>query len=307
MAVKKDQSGLKKAPLSGGWMPDAEPEFAPVLARAWAEQFVSDEELEMAIPGLSWRGSWASARCDRQLWYRMAHVEESNPVTLADEWRFWLGKVVHEHFQKEAIRKLGEHWAIEVEKVVDLRPAIDGSARMDLLALQLGGERRVGLELKTINGYGFKQHACTFRGKPPEGPRHDHVVQSAVAARALDLDEIKIVYLSLENVGAELATFIDADEVGRFAAEWTLTRAEYEPIADREARRIALVQSMVRSDLLVDRMIHDPELPQNGRPIVTDPAKGVGLVMGLDGSTQGTFKTWRCHYCPFQEACTKDP
>jgi hypothetical protein len=307
MAVKKNQSGLPKGNLSGGWMPDEDPEFAPELAKLWSAQFVSDEELEMAIPGLSWRGSWASARCDRQLWYKMTKTPSSNPITLADNWRFWLGKLVHEHFQAAILERLSERYTVEAEAVVDLRPAIDGSARMDLFLREPGSNYKIALELKTINGMGFKSHACTFRGKAPEGPRYDHVVQSAVAARALDCDEIKIVYLSLENVGKELATFINADEIGRFAAEWTLTRDEYAPIADLEARRVAAVSMMAKSDILTDRQMWDPELPQTGRVIVSDPKKGTGLVTALDGTKLDTFKTWRCHYCDFQDTCAGDP
>lgn len=309
MAVKRNIKDLPAAPLSGGWLPDENPDWAPLLAQAWAAQEVDDAPLAMAVAERAWRGSWSSSRCDRQLYYHMNGYEVSDELSLADHWRFWLGKLVHRHYQAaavEALTKLG--YSVEVELMVDLMPFMNGAAHSDLgvtIPTRDDEGDLVIVELKTINGTGFKETSCTFRGKPPKGPKPDHVIQAAVAATALGAERIKIIYLSMECVGKELASFIDVDEIGRFCSQFTIERAVFEPLAEREAQRVSLMEQMIQLGKLPDRMVWDPELPE-GRCIVTDPQTGAGLAYRLDGTVSKTFKTWRCRYCPFQRKCEDD-
>lgn len=309
MAVKRDIRNLPNAPLSGGWLPDENPDWAPILAQAWAEQEIDRAPLPMSVADRHWRASWSSSRCDRQLGYHMLGYEPSDELTLADHWRFWLGKLVHTQFQAAAIKKLEAlGYTVTAEADIDLMPLINGAAHGDLMVMipmidKIG--RLVVVELKTINGMGFKETACTFRGKPPKGPKIDHVIQAAVVAARLAADEIKIIYLAMENVGKEMAAWIDVDEIGRFCAQWTITPDVFMPLAEREAQRVALVDSLVQIGKLPDRQLWDNEL-QGGRPIIQDPTKGTGLIYGIDGSVIKPFKTWRCAYCPFQKKCITD-
>jgi hypothetical protein len=50
--------------------------------------------------------------------------------------------------------------------------------------------------LKTVNGFSFKMKATGFKG-PAEGPSWAHILQGALAARALGADTMIIAYLSM--------------------------------------------------------------------------------------------------------------
>lgn len=307
MAVKKPIRDLPKANLSGGWLPDENPVFAPLLAEYWGKNFVDEDPLEMAVPGRRWRASWANNRCDRQLGYHMAASEVSEPLQLVDHYRFNLGHQMHEQFQGAAVVTLTEQgWTVSVEQKIDLMPDVDGAAHCDLIVARDEPTSEVGvIEIKTINGFGFKNQACTFRGKAPKGPRMDHVIQAAVPAWRLNADWLRIIYLSMECMSPDLAAWTGTSGIGRFCAEWTLTSEQFTPIAEREAQRVALMTQLVDMGRLPDRQLWDNELPA-GRPIVTDPKTGTGLVYNLDGTVLDTFKTWRCAYCPFQQRCIDD-
>lgn len=309
MAVKRNIRDLPKANLSGGWLPDEEPKFAPLLAQVWGEDYVDENPLEMAVPGRRWRASWASNRCDRQLGYHMRGDEVSEPLQLVDHYRFNLGHQMHEQFQASAIKVLtAQGWRVQVEPKIDLMPEVDGAAHCDLIL-----ERKPPLftselgviEIKTINGFGFKKTACTFRGTPPTGPHMDHVIQAAVPAWRIGADWLRIIYLSMECMSPDLAAWTGTSGIGRFCAEWTLTSEQFTPLAEREAQRVALMTQLVDAGRLPDRQLWDNEL-DGGRPIVTDPKTGSGLIYNLDGTVSKAFKTWRCGYCPFQQKCIDD-
>jgi hypothetical protein len=309
--VKRNIRDLPARPLSGGWLPDETPEFAPMLAEQWADDYVDFSDLPVAIEGRRWRGSFASSRCDRQLFYNMSGQAQSEPLTLADHYRFELGKLIHARFQDAAVKMLvNRGYNIMIEDVTDLMPLMNGAARSDLIVRhQHKGENRppeLGvIELKTINGTGFKETACTFRGRPPKGPRPDHVIQAAVVAERLGADWLKVIYLATELVSVDVAAWTGTSGIGRFSAEWTVLPDVFSPMAQREANRVALMDQFVERDTLPPRMMWDSELPA-GRPIVTDPLKGAGMVYGPDGTVIDGFKTWRCGYCSFQNKCNDD-
>lgn len=350
--IAKDLSYLPKAEPSdtqtyveAGREPDREPQLAPVLAQAWYDQWAErfDRHLPTAIPDAGpFRASWA-ASCARQLAYNLAGTERTEPMTLADIWRTSLGSVVHERFQEQYAKVFPE---AKVELDVDLRPlGLAGSAHTDLVvpdpyegehAEAMKRERWMPVEIKTINGTGFKMSATDFKGVP-EGPRESALVQLALQTIALveagwKIERAKVVYLSLELVGPELAEKIGfGGEVGRFAAEWTYTVDELRPIAeaerdrmmgilgkleaDRRNRAVDYVTPGEMTDAEVDaaalELGYDPtvivrSIPQYevGKPVtylrVVDPSKGT------TAKGSALRKVWQCRYCGFQSQCVAD-
>lgn len=274
---------------------------AEAVAQRWYERSESENargDLALAIPEAGpYRASFASKRCDRALWYALTKTKASNPPGLADAWRFGMGHTVHEMLQK-IVAELFE--GAEVEKVIDLR-AIDipGSAHADLV-INYEGERTL-IEIKSINGFGFKMSATPFKG-PAEGPRSGHVIQGALAAKAEGCTRLVIAYLSLEVVGAKLAQDYSDTDAGRFAAEWHYTVEELEPIIEAETRRINNLMLKLDGDP-VPRNLIDHGIPEGA--LITDPTSGMWVV--TEGRTiLDTGDTWMCAYCDYRDKCLED-
>lgn len=315
MPIKNDISDLPKQDASRGWRPDEEPWLAIALVKWW-ESTYKDPGLRKAVPEREWRASWSSYRCDRQLFYAMTDATQSNPTTVADSWRFWLGQLLHEYFQHAAETIFGQEWRVVRELKVDLAVIeIDGSLHGDLVMEHIETERKVAVEVKSINGFGFKSVACFFRGSPPAGPRTDHIVQGGMLAEAEHCDELVIVYLSLECMSPDLAAWTSTTDAGRFCAQWTIKRDVWAPLVDLERRRLERMRTARTwlaenpgSGRNVRRLMHDPELPIGA--IVADPRPAKGKARWETytpgGDVVQTGTTWRCEYCPWRERCIAD-
>lgn len=284
-------------------LPDPDPWFVKEVVQEWYEEYSSHEGegREFALPDSKWRGSWAGS-CARQIAYKVAGVEETNPTTVADAWRFWVGKWLHDLVQQVVVRK---YPGSEVE--VKLRLGEEGSGHADIKVVTPEG-KIVAVELKSINGTGFKMSVIgkTARARNPEGARVSAIMQGALYAYAMDPkpDELMVVYLSLELVSGSQQAHL-TDEYSRFAAQWTFSRDEYEQIARDEIRRMErIVKITERSGPhAVPRVIPDPNMAPHR---VTNPRSGVVTLVDDDGSPIGYDRTWMCGYCSHQDKCARD-
>ena len=265
------------------------------LANAWYEHDQAAHNGAKAIPELPFRLSAVSNRCDRQMVYSMTNEPASNPPTIADSWRMGLGTMVHESLQS-VLANFGDGWQSEV--TVDLRDiGVDGSGHVDLY----NPATKTVVELKTVNGFSFKMKATGFKG-PAEGPSWAHILQGALAARALGADTMIIAYLSMELVGPELARSYSTSEVGRFAAEWHYNMADLNPAVDKEIARIRRLTAAARAGVLPSRMLDDPSIPAGAS--VVSPQTGNWSVVDAVGNVQQAGKVWFCNYCRYQDTCT---
>lgn len=297
MPLKKDHSSkktvsqVKKQAVD----PDESPRFAPLLAEAWAAEAATGDR-EMAVEGTVVRHSWAGM-CARRIAYGISGYEETDPPDLAAYWRFGLGTAVHDMWQPIFVKVFGETADVEVKcQSNDLLT----SGHAD--AFVLVDDKRVVLELKTINGWGFKS-SVGARG-PAEGPKYASIVQAALNAHTLDADEMVVVLLSLENLSAR-----EMDRLGwveswrKFCAEWTYGREEIDVIATAELTRLGEIVGLAADGVLAPRSIPDPQLPPGA--IVTNPVKGAWEVR--DGEIiLDVGVTWHCNYCPMQRQCCDD-
>jgi hypothetical protein len=316
MALKANHSNLPIGNLSEGWKPDAVPRFGMLLVDAWARRWIPEDELAHAVDGTRLRFSWAG-KCARDLSYWLQGFAPSDPMDIADHWRTGLGRMVHELLQAEMKEAYGE--SASVEHIVDMREiGIDGSGHVDvyLVGIEPTMEnakpdlptRKIVIEVKTINGFGFKM-AVGARGAP-EGPRSNAVRQVSMAAEILDADECVIIYLSLECLSKR-----EWDKIGggtahrKFMAEWTFGRDVYKPIAQAELQRLNRVLELTDEHLadpsrpLPPRSI--PDLPHGAR--ITDPARGTWQL--IDRSTDAVKDagtTWMCDYCANRTRCIED-
>lgn len=308
MAIKRDLSALRNADKEVH-LPDTTARFAPRLAEAWAAT-VDQGDKAFAHEDTMIRHSWAGG-CARRIAYDIAGAEKTEPLTLADHWRFGIGTLAHERWQEVMVEAFPEA-EVEVKVRIDEIPS---SGHIDLVLREMieestpdddGGNVHVtAMELKTINGFGFKA-AIGARGEA-EGPRHSALLQGALNAHAVDADELVIVYLSLENLSPrELNKMWPGGESWqRFAAEWTYTRDEYEPLAEAEISRLRRIVEFVEAGDEVPRLLSDPP-----GAIVINPVDQVGYgryqVVARDGTVLGEDTTWVCAYCSYRTRCAID-
>ena len=291
----------------GVW-PIREPTIGPILAEAWFKAREHDDHLAHAIPDAGWmRGSYAGA-CARQIMYKRDGIEESDPPTIADHWRMDLGSMVHEELQDAitAVMPDSEH-----EVAVDLGgTGLPGSMRIDTVN-PLGNDEVETVEIKTINGFGYKAAATSWKKTGPEGPRTNAVVQAALGAVALQYERpdigvkgARIVYLSLENLSPKVAKEVGyGTEVSRFCAEWFIPYDQCVAIVEREADRL------IKADIEYnDGSVWDvtPTLPENvysAPKLLTILNPQTGAAVDEDGNGA---KPWACNYCSYQSMCRID-
>lgn len=303
MPIINDHSSLPTSAPGTDRSPVQQPRVVPVLAERWFAKYRAEgqDSKAKAIPARRFRASWAAKRCDRALQYALQDTPESDPSTLADYWRFGLGTMVHEYLQDAFVDLFPN---VKCEVPVDLQPVgIDGSATVDMIIPGIStDDRPTVVEIKTINGFGFKKAATAFKG-PAEGPRWSAVVQGALAAAAIGADLI-IAYLSLENLSPTIAlSYGDGTTVGQFAAEWHYPYADCVVIAQAEADRISQVIAMTDSAVLAPRALHDPALPEGA--VVVDPRDDMWQVRAGD-VILATGRTWMCDYCAHYNQCVSD-
>lgn len=303
MNVKADLSNLPPAERDAGSPPVAEPEFVSALANKWFEQHVEAGNLHRATAlDLPYRASYAALRCDRQLFYAMSGVERAVP-NIADAYRMSLGTLVHAGLE-DAIKAAFPNADFEV--AVDLRKiGIEGSAHADIVTYLNKDKTEVDavVEVKTVNGFGFKTMATDFKG-PAEGPRSGHLLQAALSAMALDARRVVIAYLSMENLSPSMKRYTTSD-IGRFAAEWHYHPDEYMPIAQAEIHRIKQITSWLTvENLIAPTTLHDSDIPAGA--YISDPQRGGWLATTPDGQIKDSGKVWFCDYCDFRDRCLAD-
>lgn len=298
--IKRDLSDL---PPADGFTPDPTPRFIGVLVDQWAAERDFAKATALGTP---FRHSDAG-KCARAIAYTAAGIPRSDPMDITGVWNTSLGTLIHEQWQEA----LQARWPDAQVEVTCQMVGADGSGHIDaVIGVPIEDDPHpehhvIAIELKTIGGFGFKGAVGAARkGTPAEGPKAAHLLQAAINGRAVDADEVVIAYLAKECISATVAQrFGITDDVGRFAAEWTLTRDQYEPLADGEAERVAGILALVADGRLAARK--SPEMPPGAE--VTDPETGAYEVRlrTEDGERvlADTGSTWECDYCAYQTLC----
>lgn len=335
MGLKADNRDIPPAPRAAGNPPDAMPRFGMALAEAWLELDRAEEhqksrtDVERYIR-LGWGG-----KCARDIGYRLLNVPPSNPPDIAAIWRMGLGTMVHEGLQDALVKAFP---GAEIEKVVgaehDEIMGIPTSGRTDVYlvtetflngvgtetteenAVARGVSKRTAVEVKTINGFGFKK-SVGARGDA-EGPRTGAIFQAALNGRALGADEVVVIYLSLECLSdRELKALVtktggEPAPHRKFLAEWTWSMAELDELVDRELKRLGKVIEITDTYAAAMERAADAPLPPRSIPLempargrVTDPSKGTWQVV-IEGNVMDAGETWWCGYCDFKDRCIAD-
>lgn len=319
MSLAKDLSSLPKAQAlkSDGHAPDPEPRFVHLLAERWQADNNEAGPKDRAHPDARFRHSDAGA-CARKVAYAALDVPLSDPMDMTGVHNTSLGTVVHDLWQEvmaerypdaliePKVRSCDGAGAGHIDAVVTIP---DGGEWIDVPADDAnpsgqGGflDKVIEVELKTVGGFAFKM-AVGERGAP-QGPKFEHKVQSALNAKAANADESVIAYLSKEAISVNAAKKKRISELGRFCAEWTMTRDEYMPLAEAEERRIAGILELLDSGTLPARKVPSPDLPSGA--VIVDPASGRWEEHRGEALVD-TGSYWGCGYCSYQTLCTPTP
>lgn len=306
MPIKKnlqDMPTAKEVERSvDGWMPDA-PDLVEPIAQAWYQDYLKNEEhpvdLQMAVEGAEFRASWGGM-CLRRIQYHRMEAGASNPPSMADGYRFYLGHDMHDRMQAVAKVVLGE---VEIEAALPFAVSADafGACHIDLVTSD--GEFVRPVEVKTIGGYAFKLCATSFRG-PAQGPKFNVRRQLALETLALleagfEVQRGTVLYLSQELVSDKLALEIcDEPEIGRFAAQWDVPVETLIEWAYEQRAEFRLVLDAEKKKELVPRVI--PEYGPDS--VVVDQRRQICDVIE-DGLIVNTESAWMCGFCPFLELC----
>ncbi len=297
MPIARDLSDLPPADPRDGLTPDPTPRFISVLADQWAEENYLAGDKATAL-GTRFRHSDAG-KCSRAIAYTAADIPKSDPMDITGVWNTSLGTLIHEQWQEALAARFPD---AEVE-VKCATVGADGSGHIDAVIRDHLLNHTVAYELKTVGGFGFKAAVGAQRkGTPAEGPRTSHLLQASLNGLAVDADEVVVGYLAKECISLNVAKrFGITDDVGRFAAEWTLTREQYEPLARQEAERVAGILALVDDGLLAARKT--PEMPPGAE--ITDPATGEWQRHdGPEDHVAEVGSTWECGYCSYQTLCS---
>ena len=266
--------------------------FVHRIAEAWADGSEAPSQPE----GTLWRGSWAGM-CARKVAYMTLGEEKTDPPSTADYWRMGLGSVVHELLEPAIQKWLDNDKTVTVEEEISVSLGEHGNGHIDLV-LNTDDGKKIVLELKTINGFGYKMSV-----EKGQGPRHSHVLQGSMYAHAVDADLLVIGYLAMENISPNRAASLNIDDIGRFASEWHYPKAEFTQWAIEETERlegIAVAAHAAGSAMNIPRRFahSDPDIPFPAE--VTDPRKGTWT----SGTSFG--RAWQCGYCDYQTRCISE-
>lgn len=299
MPIKADRSTLPSTPdPSDGVAPDADDRFIrEALTKYLDVAEPLDDELELAIPEAGpVRGSQAG-QCARRISYDLDPDVEAAPFDMSSRWNFAMGTFIHDQVQA--------YGGGQAEVKVDLNPiGVKGSAHLDQLLDEDG--RTVAVEIKSINGTGFKQAATRDRG-PATGPKIAHLLQGGLAALALGADDLRLAYVAKENAAPWHVArhgYNPESPVAGFAAQWTLEVESLRPRLEREAKRLAKIVDLHEKGEWAPRSIVDEDVPASA--LIVNPERGDWTVTDGDGQVLSAGKTWQCDYCSYQERCAAD-
>ena len=273
--------------------------FLPRIVEYWEQ----DREAPSNPEGTRWRGSQA-ASCARQVAYATAGSEETNPPGLADKWRMGLGSTVHEIMAPAMERWAGKDSSLKIIEEWETPLGEHGYGHADMLIETAEGQR-ILFELKTINGFGYKQSV-----ENDQGPRWSAILQGSMYAHAAEADLLVIGYLAMELISPGRAAAKGIDEVGRFASEWHYTKDQFTPWAEAEIARLEGITSAVHDDGVPAHEIprrfshYDPDIPFGAE--ITAPSNGKWMLRNEENAVIDSGTAWQCRYCRFQDLCVKD-
>ena len=234
------------------------------------EQWNAEGKKESEIPR-----TWASdaGRCARQIGFRLAGIERTNPLTTTTLWNMFLGTKIHEWAQEalDAVypnAQIEDYWQLDNAQMSGSADASYGAVVRDVET-----ETRVVVEMKSKPAWKVNQCVRGTYGNPPAGPEYEDQLQAAISAVALDADVIHLIYFSKQPKGVDPL-------VGELIIKTPRQEAEQEMNRFRGIREIVVERHKLPKRVFQGKLVEDPMHKDN---------------------------KWPCHYCGWQRACATLP
>lgn len=215
----------------------------------------------------------SAGACARQVAFRVAGTEASNPITGDALFNFYLGDAIHDKIQTALLAKIPDAQK-EVNGVIEDFITV----RADLLYPAEDG-LMVCTEIKSVSDFAFKlitgkklksNGQWNKKDQQAEGPKRENILQVGISARALGASYIGIVYA--RKTAAKDEPII---------AEYRFRINELDGKIDEEIKRLKTIVQYVENGLLPPREFEGVEL-ENVEKI-----------------------KWPCAYCSFLDKCSK--
>jgi len=264
-----------------------------------AQHFESGSEAPWMPEEKSWRGSMAGS-CARQIAYSIKGVEETNLKDASDYWRFWLGSATHAELFPAMKEWANNSEGLTITEEMEVTLGENGYGHIDLV-LDVG-DKKVVIELKTINGTGYKK---AIGGG---GPRYSALLQGSLYANGIDADLLVIAYVAMENCTDSWVEQRGFDALTKFTSEWHYTPDQFNPRAEAEVSRMEWITEQLndgREAKEIPRMFSefDPDIPWGAE--VIDPRTGAWVLEQYD-TLIAKSRTWMCAYCSYKDRCIQD-
>ena len=270
--------------MNSDW-PTNEPMLTNLLIRKLVKEQRERPELEHAFDTLLRHSD--AAGCARKLGLKMAGYQAGEPMDASGVWVTFLGSLIHEQVQAAILEAYPD---AEIEAKVRWDD-LSASGHCDAL-IRLPSGWTVMYELKTKGGFGWDKAVGLDRKgyklrDHAEGPPVAAKIQGALNALAAGADELRIGIISMEAVSKMLAERVNWSDERRFLAEWVYPRSVFEPWAQAERTRFALIVATHKQG----------RLP--GRVAIGDKFETVEL------NPDAQRPAWQCTYCGFRDLCSQ--
>jgi hypothetical protein len=217
----------------------------------------------------------SAGACARQIGYRVAGTEASNPITGDALFNFSLGDHVHDQIQTAMVDAI-PNCQIEVSGVIDNFITV----RADLLYPAEDGKLVCG-EIKSVSDFGFKlatgaklksNGQWNKKDQVAAGPKRENILQGGISAKALGAEYLHVIYARKTAAKDE-----------PIVHEWRFKINDLDGKIRAEIERLRWIVDSVERGFLPGREFEGQ--------IIENPAK----------------VKWPCLYCSFVDLCSKLP
>jgi hypothetical protein len=248
------------------------PKIEQILFDYLVKKREQEERAPSLLPDKLHANASSAGACARQIGFRVAGVQSSNPITGDALFNFAVGDVIHDQIQTALCEVLNAEKEVNgvIEDFI--------TCRADLKYTAEDG-KTICCEIKSVSDFAFKlatgkklksNGQWNKKDQKAEGPKPEHVLQVGISAKSIDADYLCIVY------ARKTAT---KDEP--IIHEWRLKISDLDDKIKNEILRLKSIVKLVESG-------HLPPREYQGETLFDVLAT-----------------KWPCGYCGYLDTCAK--
>lgn len=248
------------------------PTVQTILSDHLASLRENRERAPSLVDGLHANASSAGA-CARQVGFRVAGLEASNPITGDALFNFTVGDAIHDVIQTAMLAKIPN-----AEKEINGAIGDFITCRADL-KYPADDAKTICCEIKSVSDFAYKlatgaklksNGRWNTKEQKGEGPKKEHILQVGISAKSIDADYLCIVYARKTATKGEPVI-----------CEWRFKVEEFEQEIQDEIARLKQIVETVKANRIPDRE-YQGEIIQNPKSV-----------------------KFPCGYCSYLDACVE--